>query len=190
MHDLQVLGISGSLRKGSYNTALLRAASALLPDGMSLTLQFLHEVPLYDGDVEAKGLPVGVVSLREAIRAADGVLFSTPEYNNSMPGVLKNAVDWVSRGKDQPLAGKPVALVSASNGRFGGARSQVAWMPTLAVLGTRWMHRPQFYLAHGQDAFAPDGSLVDERTRELLRGLLASFAIWCREQAAPKPART
>jgi chromate reductase, NAD(P)H dehydrogenase (quinone) len=190
MSDLQVLGISGSLRKGSYNTALLRAAGGLLPDGISLTLQLLHEIPLYDGDVEAKGLPAGVVALREAIRSADGVLISTPEYNNSMPGVLKNAVDWVSRGKDQPFAGKPVALVSASNGRFGGARSQVAWMPTLAVLGTLWMHRPQFYLANGQDAFAPDGSLVDERTRELLRGLLAQFAVWCRAHAGVRTARS
>jgi len=179
MPAVRVLAISGSLRKGSFNTALLRAAVALAPEGMSLTVQLLHDVPLYNGDVEAQGFPPGVLAFREAIRAADGVLISTPEYNNSMPGVLKNAIDWASRGKDQPLAGKPLALLSASNGRFGGARSQVAWMPTLAVVGMLWMHRPQFYLAHGQDAFAPDGSLLDERTRELLRGLLASFASWC-----------
>jgi chromate reductase len=179
MPAVRVLAISGSLRQGSFNTALLRAAVALVPDGMTLTLQLLHDVPLFNADVEAQGFPPGVVALREAVRAADGVLISTPEYNNSMPGVLKNAVDWVSRGKDQPWAGKPLALLSASNGRFGGARSQVAWLPTMATIGTRWMHSPQFYLAKGQDAFAPDGSLIDERTRELLRDLLAKFGPWC-----------
>jgi len=97
--------------------------------------------------------------------------------------VLKNAVDWASRGKDQPFAGKPVAMLSASNGGMGGARSQVAWLPVLATLGTRWMHLPQFYLSHAQRAFAPDGSLADEHTREQLRKLLASFAVWCRTPA-------
>ena len=184
MTALRILGISGSLRRDSFNTALLRAAGTLLPEGMTLTLHPLHDVPLYNGDVEAQGLPAGVVALREAIRAADGLLISTPEYNNSMPGVLKNAIDWVSRGKDQPLAGKPLALVSASNGGFGGARAQLAWMPTLAVLGTQWMHKPQFYLSNAQKAFAPDGSLLEERTREQLRGLLASFATWCLQHAS------
>src|SRR5882672_10101602 len=152
MGPLHVLAISGSLRRGSYNTALLRAAEKLVPAGMTLQLQFLHDVPLFNADVEAQGFPPGVAVLREAIRSADGVLISTPEYNHGVPGVLKNAVDWVSRGKDQPFKDKPVTLISASNGRFGGARSQIAWMPTLAVLGTLWMHRPQFYLAKGQDA--------------------------------------
>ena len=184
MTAIRVLGISGSLRHESFNTALLRTAGTLVPEGMALTVQLLHDIPLYNGDVEAAGLPAGVVALREAIRTADGVLIATPEYNNSMPGVLKNAIDWVSRGKDQPLAGKPLALVSASNGGFGGARAQLAWMPTLTVLGARWMHRPQFYLSNAQQAFAPDGSLVDERTREKLRGLLASFAAWCGEKAS------
>ena len=180
MPALNILGISGSLRRDSFNTALLRAAGRLLPDDMTLTLRLLHDIPLYDGDVEAQGLPASVVAFREAIRSADGLLVASPEYNNSIPGVLKNAVDWASRGKDQPFADKPVALVSASNGGFGGARSQLAWMPTLAVLGARWMHRPQFYLSNAQTAFAADGSLADERTREQLRKLLALFAVWCR----------
>lgn len=184
MTAVRVLAISGSLRRDSFNTALLRAADSLVPEGMTLTLRLLHDVPLYDGDVEAQGLPASVVAFREAIRSADGVLISTPEYNNSMPGVLKNAVDWASRGKDQPFARKPVALLSASNGGFGGARSQIAWLPTLTVLGTRWMHKPQFYLSNAQHAFAPDGSLLDERTREQLRSLLASFALWCRAHEA------
>jgi NAD(P)H-dependent FMN reductase len=187
MPPLRLLGISGSLRRASYNTALVRAAATLVPDGVTLTLQSLRDIPLFDGDVEAQGLPEPVVALREAIRAADGLFISSPEYNNSLPGVLKNAIDWVSRGKEQPLAGKAVALVSASNGGFGGARSQIAWLPVLAVLGTRWMHRPQFYLSNADKAFAPDGSLVDERTREQLRRLLASFADWCRPQASTGP---
>ena len=104
MTAVHVLGISGSLRRDSFNTSLLRAAGTLVPEGMALTVQLLHDIPLYNGDVEAAGLPAGVVALREAIRTADGVLIATPEYNNSMPGVLKNAIDWVSRGKDQPQA--------------------------------------------------------------------------------------
>src|ERR1044072_4315004 len=168
MTAVRVLAISGSPRRGSFNTALPRAATPLPPP---------------EGAVAAQGRPPSVVDFREAIRAADGVLVSTPEYNNSMPGVLKNAIDWASRGKDQPLARKPLALLSASNGGFGGARSQIAWLPVLAVLGTRWMHRPQFYLSNAQHAFAPDGSLLDEHTREHLRKLLESFAAWCRTPA-------
>src|ERR1044071_2641201 len=183
MTALRVLAISGSLRRGSFNTALLRAATSLAPPDMELTLRLLHDIPLFDGDVEAQGLPPSVVDFREAIRAADGVLVSTPEYNNSMPGVLKNAIDWASRGKDQPLARKPLALLSASNGGFGGGAPPIAWLPVLAVLGTRWMHRPQFYLSNAQHAFAPDGSLLDEHTREQLRKLLESFAAWCRTPA-------
>src|ERR1043166_1865289 len=179
----RVLAISGSPRRGSVNHAPPRAAPSLAPPDVELPLPLPHAIPLFDGDVEAQGLPPSVVDFREAIRAADGVLVSTPEYNNSMPGVLKNAIDGPSRGKAQPLARKPLALLSASNGGFGGARSQIAWLPVLAVLGTRWMHRPQFYLSNAQHAFAPDGSLLDEHTREQLRKLLESFAAWCRTPA-------
>ena len=160
MTTLRLLGISGSLRRASFNTALLRAAGTLSPEGVTLEVRTLHDVPLYDGDVEAQGLPAGVIALRDAIRAADGVVLSTPEYNNSVPGVFKNAVDWVSRGPDQPLAGKPVALLSASPGGFGGARAQLAWLPVLTTLGTRWMHSPQLCLSAAHKAFAPDGVIA------------------------------
>lgn len=183
MTTLRLLGISGSLRRASFNTALLRAAGTLAPEGVTLEVRTLHDVPLYDGDVEAQGLPAGVIALRDAIRAADGVVLSTPEYNNSVPGVFKNAVDWVSRGPDQPLAGKPVALLSASPGGFGGARAQLAWLPVLTTLGTRWMHSPQLCLSAAHKAFAPDGSLSEERTREQLSKLMAAFAAWCRSHA-------
>ncbi len=183
MTTLRLLGITGSLRRASFNTALLRAAGTLAPEGVTLEVRTLHDVPLYDGDVEAQGLPAGVIALRDAIRTADGVVLSTPEYNNSVPGVFKNAVDWVSRGPDQPLAGKPVALLSASPSGFGGARAQLAWLPVLTTLGTRWMHSPQLCLSAADKAFAPDGSLSEERTREQLRKLMAAFAAWCRSHA-------
>ena len=179
---LRLLGVSGSLRRDSYNSALLRAATPLLPAGLTLELAELHGIPLYDGDLEAQGLPAAVHTFREAIRAADGVLIASPEYNSGVPGMLKNAMDWASRGKDQPFAGKPVVLVSASPGGFGGVRAQLAWMPTLAVLGARSMHTPSFSLSNAGKAFAPDGTLADERTREQWRALLDAFAVWTRAQ--------
>ncbi len=120
---IQLLGISGSLRDGSYNTALLEACRELAPDGVEVAILHLGEVPLYDRDVEAQGFPGPVQDLREAIAAADGLLIASPEYNWSIPGVLKNAIDWASRGKDAPLDHKPTALLSAAGGS-GGRRAQ------------------------------------------------------------------
>src|SRR6266508_3306754 len=148
--NIRLLGVSGSLRRGSFNTALLRCAQAMMPAGVSLTLHDIRDIPLFDADVEAQGFPAPVAAFREAVRAADGLLVSSPEYNHGVPGVLKNAVDWASRGKDQPFAGKPLALMSASNGGMGGARAQVAWLPTFSTLGARWMHTAEFYLSYGQ----------------------------------------
>ena len=178
--SLALLGLSGSLRAGSHNTALLRAATSLVPPSVTLTVRTVHDVPLYDGDVEAQGLPAGVVALREAIRAADGVVISTPEYNHGVPGVLKNALDWVSRGADSPLRGRPVLLLSASPGGMGGVRAHLAWLPTLYAVGMRMLPGHEFCLSNAGQAFAADGSLADERTRERLRTDLATFATWCR----------
>lgn len=177
---IQILGLSGSLRRDSFNTRLLRASVALMPADSALTVRTLHGIPLYDGDLEAQGVPAAVTELREAIRAADGVLLSTPEYNNSMPGVFKNAIDWVSRGPDQPLAHKPLALMSASNGGMGGARAQVAWLPTLSTLRTRHMRERDFYLSNASSAFAEDGRLAEERTTEQLRRFLEALVTWTR----------
>src|SRR5688500_17034626 len=122
----KLVGISGSLRKGSYNTMLLNAASAMLQEGSKLIRWNIKGIPLYDGDVEAaQGMPAAVTELKDAIAAADGLLVATPEYNNSMPGVLKNVIDWLSR------------LIGASLGGFGTILSQNAWLPVLRTLGTR-----------------------------------------------------
>jgi len=178
--SLTLLGLSGSLRAGSLNTALLRVAATLVAPPDTLTVRTVHGVPLYDGDVEAQGLPAEVVALREAIRAADGLLISTPEYNHGVPGVLKNALDWVSRGADQPLRGKSVAVLSASPGGMGGVRAQLAWLPTLACVGARVMHSPEFYLSNAAQAFTADGALADERTRGQLQKFVEGFAAACR----------
>lgn len=177
---IRLLGISGSLRRGSFNTGLLTAAQELLPAGVSLELAGLHEIPLYDGDVEAAGMPTGVSVLREAIRGADGVLFATPEYNYSYPGVLKNALDWVSRGKDQPLRGKPVAVMGASPGGFGTVRAQLALRQLFFPLDARDMQRPELQVANATSLFSSEGALTDAGTRDKLRQFLVAFADWTR----------
>ena len=143
-----IVGISGSLRRDSFNTALLRAATAMMPDGAQLTIGSIRGIPLYDADVEAEGIPQPVTELKDAIAAADGLLLATPEYNNSMAGVLKNAIDWLSRPPadiKRVFGGKPVAILGATPGNFGTALAQIAWLPVLRTLGTRpWCgRRPQ-----------------------------------------------
>jgi chromate reductase, NAD(P)H dehydrogenase (quinone) len=136
-----LIGISGSLRKGSYNTMLLNAASAMMPEGDELIRWSINGIPLYDGDLEAmEGIPTAVTELKDAITTADGLLIATPEYNNSMPGVLKNVIDWLSRPPadiDRVFGEKPVAVIGASLGGFGTILSQNAWLPVLRTLGTR-----------------------------------------------------
>lgn len=172
---IRLLGISGSLRRPSLNSALLRAALDVLPEGVVLATHDLRSVPLFDGDVEQVGYPVSVVELREAIRAADGVLFVTPEYNYSYPGVLKNALDWVSRGKDQPLRRKPVAVAGASPSGFGTVRAQLALRQVFQALDARDLQRPELHVANAAGLFSPQGELTDEATREKLRALLSAF---------------
>src|ERR1700726_3904128 len=121
---ISVLGICGSLRKASFNHAALNTAIELKPAGMEVTIADISQIPLYDEDVRAQGFPPPVETLRQQIKAADALLFACPEYNYSMSGVLKNAIDWASRPPDQPFAGKPVAMISAAAGMAGGARAQ------------------------------------------------------------------
>jgi chromate reductase len=184
---VRILGISGSLRAGSLNTALLRAAQAVQVPGLELELATLHGIPLYDGDLEqAQGLPPAVAQLRDRILQCDGLLLATPEYNNGIPGVFKNAVDWLSR----PLAGadvfngRPVALVGASPGGFGTILAQDAWLPVLRTLGTRFWSQGRLMVSRAGQAFDPDGDLVDERTRTQLAGFLAGYCQFVAPPAA------
>jgi len=176
---MRVLGISGSLRKGSYNTALLRAAVGLMPDGATLEAESIKGIPLYDGDLEAaQGIPPAVQALKDKIVAADGLLLVTPEYNNGIPGVFKNAIDWLSRPAaeiPQVFGDRAVALVGASPGGFGTILSQNAWLPVLRTLGTRPWFGAKLMVSRANKAFDADGVLVDDAMRMLLRDYLAGF---------------
>ena len=134
MTSLKILAIPGSLRRASFNRALARAAAELAPAGATVEIADLRDLPVYDEDVNAAGPPAAVVELKRRIAEADAVFIATPEYNYGVPGVLKNAIDWTSRGPNQPWKGKPVAIAGASNGGFGTARSQLALRPILACL--------------------------------------------------------
>lgn len=177
----KLIGISGSLRRNSYNTALLRAAATVLPEGVTLDVRTLHGIPLYDGDVEASdGVPASVTTLKDAIVSADGVLLVTPEYNNSIPGVFKNAIDWLSRpAADIPriFGGRPFALMGASPGPFGTSLSQAAWLPVLRTLGTRPWFGGRVLVTRAAEAFDATASLTDPKLRERLRTYLDGFVI-------------
>jgi chromate reductase len=174
---VKVLGFGGALRKGSYNTAALRTAKQLAPEGMTIELfERLGEFPLYNEDVKAQGFPPVVQELREKIRAADAILIVTPEYNYSIPGFLKNAIDWASRPPDQPFNEKPVALISASQGAFGGARAQYHLRQSLVFLNAFFVNKPEVMIGFAQQKFDAAGKLNDHPTRDFIRQLLQSLA--------------
>ncbi|MGE3928464.1 MAG: NADPH-dependent FMN reductase [Lautropia sp.] len=174
-----ILGISGSLGKGSLNASLLRAAAELMPDSATLDVNGIHGIPLYDADVEAAtGIPPAVAALKAKLLAADGLLLVTPEYNNSIPGVFKNAIDWMSRpSADIPrhFGGKPVAVIGASPGGFGTILSQDAWLPVLRTLGTRPWFGGRLLVSRANTLMGPDGALTDRGTRDRLAEFLAGF---------------
>src|SRR2546426_4138992 len=177
---VRVCGIAGSLRKGSYNRALLRAAVELAPDGLEIAVfDRLGDVPLYNGDVEAEGDPEPVVALKTAIRQADALLIATPEYNYGVPGVLKNAVDWASRppGKSV-LQGKPAALIGATPGHGGTARGQLALRQSFVFTRTPVMPGPEVLIPEAQARFAEDGTLRDDATRRHVRDLPERLLVW------------
>lgn len=174
-----IVGLSGSLRRGSYNSALLRAAASLMPDGSRLDIHSIAAIPLYNGDDEAAhGIPPPVVALKDAIAAAPGLLVCTPEYNNSIPGVAKNAIDWLSRPPDdiaRVFRGKPVAVVGASPGGFGTILAQHAWLPVLRTLGAELWTGGRLMVSRAGSVFDADGKLVDERIEAQLRGFVHGF---------------
>ena len=174
-----LVGISGSLRKGSFNAFLLRAAQEVLPSGSTLDIASIAGIPLYNFDVETEGIPETVTALKERIVGAEGLLLVTPEYNHSMPGVFKNAIDWLSRpSKDIPriFGGRPVAIMGASAGIGGTRMSQVNWLPVLRTLGTRPWFGKQLYVANAGQVFDAEGRLTDETVRKLLTQFMAGFA--------------
>jgi chromate reductase, NAD(P)H dehydrogenase (quinone) len=175
----KLVGLAGSLRRGSFNAALLRAAADLMPSGAELSLGSIREIPLYDGDLEAEeGIPEPVSVLKEAIAAADGLLLVTPEYNNSIPGVFKNAIDWLSRPPadiKRVFGGKPVALIGASPGNFGTILSQNAWLPVLRTLGTEFWSEGRLLVSRAPSVFDEQAALSDPKTREQLQRFLQGF---------------
>lgn len=181
---LKVLGISGSLRRDSFNTRTLRNARDLAPQGMEIEVRTLEDVPLYNEDVREHGYPPSVQRLREDVAAADALLLATPEYNYSVPGVLKNAIDWISRPPDQPFDGKPIAIVGASPGRVGTARAQYHLRQCFISLNGLVLNRPEVMIGAAGDQFHDDGRLADEATREHLAKMLRALADWTRRVAS------
>jgi NAD(P)H-dependent FMN reductase len=176
----KIIGLAGSLRKNSFNASLLRAAKEHSPAGLELEIATISGIPLYDGDVEAEqGVPPVVAELKERIASAQGLLLVTPEYNTSMPGVFKNAIDWLSRPpKDIPrvFGDKPVALMGATPGMGGTRLSQAAWWTVLRTLGTRAWAGKQLYVASAGKVFDAEGKLVDDTVKKLLGEFMQGFA--------------
>jgi chromate reductase, NAD(P)H dehydrogenase (quinone) len=182
---VNVIAICGSLRKGSYNAALARMAPKLAPTGMSIApAPAIGAFPLYNFDVQnSTGFPGPVNDLAAAIRAADGVLICTPEYNWSIPGVLKNAIDWISRLKDQPFAGKPVALQSAAGGLLGGSRAQYHLRQSLTSIDAQLFGRPEVFVTFAAQKFDDKLELKDQIAIDMIRQQLAAFEKYIRKIA-------
>ena len=180
--SLKVLGIVGSLRAGSYNRALLRAAQELAPDTMHIDIfenEILAQIPLYNEDVRQRGEPEAVVAIKQMIRDADGLILVTPEYLHSVSGVLKNALDWASRPPmDSPLDGKPVAIMGASTSFFGTARAQMHLREICTICNMHVLKRPEVLVSRAAEKFDEQGKLVDEDGRKFIAQQLEDFAAW------------
>ena len=178
---VRVLGISGSLRKGSFNTALLRAAIALAPASLQIEVASIGDIPLYNEDVRAQGYPEPVAKLREQIAAADALLVVTPEYNYSIPGVLKNAIDWASRQPSSPLNGKPLAIMGASGSLSGTMRAQYHLRQMAVFLDMHALNKPEIFVRNAQAMFDETGRLKDEPTRKLVLQHLEALQAWAKK---------
>jgi len=183
-----IIGISGSLRKHSFNAGLLRAAAAAMPAGSSLNIGSIQDIPLYNADVEeAEGVPAAVETLKDQIASADGFLLVTPENNNSMPGVLKNALDWLTRppqDRSRVFANRPVGLMGATPGSFGTAFSQYAWLPVLRLLGTQVWSGRLLWVSGAGGKFDQEGNLTDEGVKKQLEKYMAGFVSFVQQLKA------
>lgn len=174
---INILGLSGSLRADSYNSAALRVAQSEAPDGVTITIADLSAIPSYDQDLRDRAVPEQVSALAQQIRQADALLFATPEYNYSIPGGLKNVIDWLSREDPQPFAGKPAAVMSASMGLFGGVRAQYDLRRIGVFLDLHFINKPEVMIGQAHTRFS-DGELTDQDSRGLIARLVAELAEW------------
>ena len=181
MSKIKILGIPGSLRKGSYNLSALRAAQQLAPPDVELEIFDLHGIPPFSEDDE-KNPPAPVTEFKRKIREADAILFATPEYNYSIPGVLKNAIDWASRPYgDNAWNGKPVGLMGASVGVLGSARAQYHLRQVFVFLNVHSLNQPEVFIANASQKFDAQGNLTDEKTKEMITRLLAALVEWSKK---------
>jgi len=188
MTNIHLACLCGSLRQKSFNMMVLRQAMASLPAGCSAELLDWKDVPPFNADDLENGFPPSVAQLREKIRAADGVLIVTPEYNFSIPGMFKNMVDWVSRGADQPFARKPVAIASATTGPLGGARVQYDMRRAMLFMDALVLQKPEVYVGNAASKFNAAGECTDEPTRQFLAQQMLSFSQWIAETRRMRPA--
>ena len=175
---IQLVGLSGSLRKGSYNTLLLKAVAQLLPTDVSMEIISIEDIPLYNADLDlpaAKQRPETVEHFRKMLTDADGILISSPEYNYSIPGGLKNAIDWASRGEDSPLLRKPVAVIGATTGLWGTTRMQLAFHNVFLFLDMKPVYKPEVLVAQAEKKFDKNGNLIDEMAKKLLKQKLEAL---------------
>ncbi|HVY98493.1 MAG TPA: NADPH-dependent FMN reductase [Dongiaceae bacterium] len=178
---LDLVSLCGSLRQGSLNAAIQRSLPELAPAGVTITaLPGIGEMPLYNADVQAQGFPKPVIDMADAIRKADGVVICSPEYNYSVPGVLKNAIDWISRVPSQPFAGKPVLIQSASQGVLGGARMQYHLRQILVFVEALVFNRPEVMVSQAQTKVDQELKLTDPATRDFIKTQLAAFETFVR----------
>jgi NAD(P)H-dependent FMN reductase len=181
----KIIGLAGSLRRASFNASLLRAAAESVPDGSTVEIASIRGIPLYDADVEAEGIPEPVQALKETIVAADALLLVTPEYNNSIPGVMKNAIDWLSRPPAdiaRVFGGRPIALMGATPGLGGTSLAQAGWLPVLRTLGTAPWFGGRLMVANAAKVFDADGKLIDETIRGRLLSFMKGFVAYADER--------